>query len=336
MQLPRRNRPIEEFPPLEALHPSTIALLQLGKLGDMILTTPLLHALRELYPDTHLTVIASEATAILPQSLSCVNTVIAVPRGLLRQLPALTTRLRNQRFDLYIDIKDHRSTTSRMIGELLRATRTIAHQSAIAGKLGATALPHTDSHAHYVDRALAVMSLLAPGRAFDRRPAIEIPLAAYRAVDDQLDPGQNGMVVVNISAGDQSRYWQASHWKKLIAHLAGRYSVAVLCSPGDRPLADEICAMRKGIRPIRTETILEAAAVVDRARFLVSPDTSIIHLASARNRPCVGLYPFSDTNVAVFGPLSDRHSVVKAPENGTVADISYDDVLRAITELDSR
>ncbi|HVZ41431.1 MAG TPA: glycosyltransferase family 9 protein [Candidatus Kapabacteria bacterium] len=332
MLKPRRSAP-EALPPLETIIPDTIALFQPGRLGDMILTTPLFHALKTQFPATHLTVIASEASALIPSSQNVVDRVITLPGGLLRQIPFLASTLRATAFDLYIDIKDHRSTTSRLVAEIVHAHRMIGHRTAIGSHAGGSELPVPLPPGHYVDSALAPMELLAPGCRFSRRPTLEIPTAAYRAVDEQLDPGEHGMVAINISAGDPSRYWTPEKWRALIGELSRRFNVVVLAAPDDRELADEICTTRRTARTVRTDSILEAAAVVDRARVVISPDTSIVHIASARNRPCVGLYPPGNENAARFAPLSDRHRVLMPAQEETLAAIPLEAVYEAVLAL---
>ncbi|MBS1912666.1 MAG: glycosyltransferase family 9 protein [Bacteroidetes bacterium] len=332
MLKPRRNAN-EAIPPLETTAPATIALFQPGRLGDMILTTPLFHALKAQFPATHLTVIASEASASIPSSQNVVDRVIPVPGGLLRQIPFLASTLRATTFDIYIDIKDHRSTTSRLVAEIIHARRLIGHRTAIGSHPGGAELPAPAPPGHYVDSALAPMQLLAPGSRFNRRPMLDIPTAAYRAVDEQLDPGEHGMAAINISAGDPSRYWKPEKWRALIRELSRQFNVVVLAAPNDRGLADEICSTRRTARTVRTDSILEAAAVVDRARVVISPDTSIVHIASARNRPCVGLYPPGNENAARFAPLSDRHRVLMPAQEETLAAIPMEAVYEAALAL---
>src|SRR2546430_11081356 len=140
--------------------PSTIALLQLCRLGDAILTTPLFAALKQCYPDSRLTVIASRVSAIIPQNHPAVDEVIALPGGM-RQLPLLAAKLRRRRFDLYIDPKDHRSTTSRLIADLLRARMLITHPPNYHRRKKLLPLPPAEPSGHYVDRMLAPMKMLA-------------------------------------------------------------------------------------------------------------------------------------------------------------------------------
>src|SRR5687768_5229714 len=92
----------------------TIAVVQLGRLGDTVLTTPLLHALRGHAPDATVTVVASGDGARLLQEQSDVDETLVVGRGL-PGLGRALMRLRRRTFDLYIDPKNHRSQTSRWL-----------------------------------------------------------------------------------------------------------------------------------------------------------------------------------------------------------------------------
>jgi ADP-heptose:LPS heptosyltransferase len=314
------------------LAPRTIGVLQLGKLGDTILTTPLFDALKSIYPAARLTMIGAAESAIIARANGSVDAVIESPRGF-RQIPTLAARLRAARFDLYIDIKDHKSTTSKLIAELVHAGHVIAQRMNGPHDASLIDLPAPEPPGHYVDLALAPMRALAPGRRLSRRPSIEIPLEAFQAVDGQLNPGENGIVAVNISAGHPSRYWPPERWRHLVRDLATIYSVAILSTPADRPLADEICTTRREMRPIRTESILEAAAAIERSIAVITPDTSIVHLASALDKPCVGLYPPSPDNARVFAPLSRRHAIVMPPEGGTFQDIAIEAVMEAFNGL---
>jgi ADP-heptose:LPS heptosyltransferase len=312
--------------------PDTIAILQLGRLGDMVLTTPLFAGLKRLYPASHLTVIAIEDVALIPMNHPAVDATIAIRRGFLK-IPRLARKLFPRRFDLYIDPKDHRSTTSRIVAELVHAGRSIVHPANAVKDADAEPLPAADPPGHYIDRMLAPLKLLAPGLKPARRPSIGIPEEMLWEIDTRLNPGEQGVVAINISAGHPSRYWESKKWEELIRLVSRRYSVAVLSSPADRARADEICTMRRSARPITTASILEAAAVIAHSVAVITPDTSIVHLASAFNKPTVGLYPPIDWNAQMFAPLADRHRIVMADEGGPVAEIRVEQVIEAFEEM---
>ena len=58
--------------------PSKILVVQIGKIGDMILTTPLFLELKRLFPNTNLSVLASLNNRIIPENLSLIFKLILI------------------------------------------------------------------------------------------------------------------------------------------------------------------------------------------------------------------------------------------------------------------
>jgi len=314
-----------------AARPASIAVLQLGRLGDTILTTPLFMALREAYSETELVAIVSRDSAVLLEGHPGVDRIVVLPRGYLL-VPALLRRLRTTSYDVYIDTKDHRSSTSQLIASWVRATSRIVSPQNAPGRKRWVALPEPRGM-HYVDRALAPMSVMEPGREFARRPVLRLPLESLRRVDPQLAPSNDGIATVNISVGDNSRQWGIEKWKEVVVRLSQHWCVTVISSPADRPHADEICSMRREARPVRTETLLDAAVVVSRSRVVITADTSIVHVASAFNTPCVALFPPDPINLARFAPLSTDHRVLQPGSGRALSSITVDAVSEAVGQL---
>src|SRR5947209_1139546 len=81
-----------------------ILLVRLRQIGDVVFTTPAIHALRRAFPDAHLTYIVEPAAAPVVVNNPHLDEVIVAPRvrGVLGDL-ALGRRLRAARYDLAID-----------------------------------------------------------------------------------------------------------------------------------------------------------------------------------------------------------------------------------------
>ncbi len=80
-----------------------ILLVRLREIGDVVFTTPAIRALRERFPDAHLTYIVEPAAAPIVLNNPLLNDVrIAPKRGLIADL-ALGRSLRHERYDLAID-----------------------------------------------------------------------------------------------------------------------------------------------------------------------------------------------------------------------------------------
>ena len=111
-----------------------ILLVRLRQIGDVVFTTPAVHALRRRFPDAHITYIVEPASAPVVAGNPHLDEVIVAPRrrgvlGLLDDL-ALGRRLRAGRFDLAIDF--HGGPRASLLTWLSRAPVRIGYQ--IAGR----------------------------------------------------------------------------------------------------------------------------------------------------------------------------------------------------------
>jgi ADP-heptose:LPS heptosyltransferase len=99
-------------------------------------------------------------------------------------------------------------------------------------------------------------------------------------------------LLVNVSAGRSTRRWPDHRYVALVRHLresAPGVTVVVIGAPLDAARAMRI-AENGGVRHVATPKLREALALVATADFVVTPDTSIAHAASACRKPAVILF----------------------------------------------
>ncbi len=315
------HEPTEEAGP----PPATIAVLRLGTLGDAMLTTPLYDALKRLYPEARLSVIASAWNAVIPQNHPAVDEVISIPSGV-RSLTRWLRTLAGRRFDMYIDPKDHRSTTSRLVAEFVRARKKFMAVDNVPMFSGAEIVPPASGE-HFVDSALAPLMFSATETPFARRPSISVPDQAAENVREEMGEEGRPYVVVNISTGSPTRRWPEEKWREFIERLQWHDEILVISSPADAASAKHVAAVRLEARYFPTGSLMEAAALVRGAHALVTSDTSIVHIASAFNTPILALYFHAPRMMKKFAPLSDVQHVLVAPDEQSVAVIEVEKVV---------
>src|SRR3954465_4925411 len=118
-----RERLIEELV-------NRILLVRLREIGDVVFTTPAVHALRRRFPDAHLAYLVEPAAAPIVEHTPHLDQVIIAPRrrgvrGLLVDL-ALGRRLRAERYDLAIDF--HGGPRASLLTWLSGAPERLGHQ----------------------------------------------------------------------------------------------------------------------------------------------------------------------------------------------------------------
>ena len=306
-----------------------IAILRLGTLGDAMLTTPLYSALKDLFPDARITVFASEWNAVIAENHAAVNTVVRIPGGFAGLGTWIRTLFTGTKFDLYIDPKDHRSTTSRFVAECIRAHDKLVAPGNLPLLSSAEIVPPPAAE-HFTDSALAPLAVLDPDRTFERRPSINIPEDAHRNMQKIIL--QEKFYLVNVSAGSPTRRWTEEKWKQVVEALPFTERIIVISGPDDSDMARRIAGSRRSADYVQTGNLMEAAALIEQAQGLITSDTSVVHLASAFNTPIVALYFNAPHMMAKFSPLSDIQRIVLARGQEPVSTISVEEVLTAICE----
>jgi predicted lipopolysaccharide heptosyltransferase III len=298
------NSPTHQF--------SRILLVRLRQIGDVVFTTPAVHALRARFPDAHLAYLVEPAAAPIVARNPHLNDVIVAPRargvrGLVADL-ALGRRLRAQRYDLAIDF--HGGPRASLLTWLSGAPVRLGYEILGRGWMYTerVARPRELRKRHSVENQwdlLARLGVAPPDRsAYPAEMPADAAVAA--AIDARLRDAGVGhgdpIVVIHVSAGNPFRRWPASHFVELVAALAAddeRRRIVVTSGPSEHNAAARVIAdAQRQLGPERSRQVLscgefsltELRAVLDRASLYIGGDSGPLHVAATTRVPIVGLY----------------------------------------------
>lgn len=275
-----------------------ILVIVLRRLGDVLLTTPLIRSLKQAYPDAAIDALVFAGTEeILAGNSDLANVIAMPPRATLRQTVALGWRLW-RRYHLAISTQTgDRPTAFAWVAGRKRIGLT--EGDGMLARLKRRALGQfvvTDPELHRVADLLRLADMLGIEEAED----IVLPAGPVRG---DISPGRPYAV---IHAGPMFRYkrWTEEGWRALAAALAAR-GLAVVATGGpsdaDKQYLDSVWGARPEVR--RLDGALswgELAALIGGAQVYIGPDTSVTHLAAATGAPTVALY--GPTDPRLFGP----------------------------------
>jgi len=310
-----------------------ILVIQHGKLGDMILTFPLFTELKRLFPDCKLYVLASDFNRILPENNPLINRVFSYSRNPFRII-SLFAQLKSNFFDYYIDTKDHYSRTAGKLKNICRFNKSFGFSNDfysfdinlkeyVAGK---HAVDINLSPVNYFENDIKSRRLL---------PTVNIPDGVHGKFDVYFKDSNKINVLVNISAGNKIRHWENEKWIELINEISGKADVLLTGYERDKEDLKYIKerASKNNVRLISGRGIPELAEIIRQCKLVISPDTSIIHLASGFNIPVIGLYNNVEWNLEKFAPLSDLSKVLISDDIQSITSIKTEDVINAYREI---
>lgn len=279
--------------------------ITLSNIGDAVMTTPVLTAMHALHPDTIVDIVGDARSAELFEPCPFRGEILLREkkdgwRGWWRVLRTL----RAHRYRLIVDLRTDG------LSWLLRAQRRCTRGRArVRG-------------GHAVERAYAVIAgllpagappptrlwLAAPEREFAARCTASLPRGRWLAVA----PGANW----------PPKTWPVSHFRALLQALREEVDAIVLLGgAGDRGACAEVAAAAAApVRDLAGGTrLLQAAAVIERARLFIGNDSGLGHIAAAVGTPTLTLFGPGDP--ARYHPWAPGAQWLVAP-GGEIASLS--------------
>lgn len=275
--------------PLELGETPTILLLRQDRLGDAIITTPLLLALKAKYPKAKFMMLLGENNKDIAPLMPFEMEFVLYRKHILEDLKMLR-KLRHRKIDVLIDLMDNPSATSSMLTAMIAAKYSVGIQKENASMYNVL-VPLLDRAKHHVTRRITELA-----SAFGIDPETINLKPTLKSQNVQQISGRIGL---NISAGAESRCATTdtnSRIAKGLIHEHLASEVIIFSHPSDRKKAEAILQIANDkqitLAP-KTATFSEFAAQVTQCEILITPDTSALHIASAYGIPVVGLYaPF--------------------------------------------
>jgi len=305
----------------EAARVLRIVVLKFGAVGDVVLITPSLRALRARFPKAHLTVVVGRESRELLQRCPYLDGLVVFDRardGTPWGLWRLGEQLRRAQADLVVDFQNNR--LSHWLGVLSGAPLRYGY----GGRRWSGLLTHravepaapTPPVEHQF-RVLDMLGIRGADPSLALWPSEEDARAAQRLLEQHWVP--DGIPLVGIHLGGSER-WHSKRWPpeyaaQLIDRLASQRRIrAVLTgSPRDLALAQQIARMTKAkpVLAVGRTSLMELAALIGRCRCFVVADTAPLHIAAALGVPTVAL--FGSTDPARHAPPSSTLRVLRQP-----------------------
>lgn len=291
-----------------------ILALQLKRIGDLVLTTPALAALRSAWPDAEIALAVAPGCAPLLNAIPSINTGVVLGRG--RGFRPWQQVLSGP-WDVCLDFTG--TDRSALAVALSRAKKRIAFEWVRKSKLRAAAFnrfiasPVRERHTvdHYLDLAAAI----APS---ENAPLPELDVAESARVETTQILRQHSIVgpfaVLHPGTARPEKYWLPERWAEVAAHLKDRHGLACVITGGSDPyeLAHVAGIGGGAVNLAGRIDLLTFAAVLAQARLSVSCDTGAVHLAAAFQTPQIAL--FGPTNPFHWHPRHERALVLSAAQ----------------------
>ena len=274
-----------------------ILVIALRRLGDVLLTTPLIRSVRRAWPDAVIDALVFADTAGILAGNPDIDTVLTMPaRPSPAQSLALAARLWN-RYALAVSTQGGDRPT--FFAWIAGRVRVGPVSDDFGGRIKKHSLQRSIGIARGVHRVEEMLQL-ADALGIARVPELVTP----RADASPLVP-DTPYAVIHAAPMYRYKQWTIAGWRALAAALAER-GLTVIATGGpaeaERRYLDAVWGAGPDM-PLRLDGRLDWAqltGLLNKARVYVGPDTSVTHLAAATGCPTVAL--FGPTDPRLWGP----------------------------------
>jgi lipopolysaccharide heptosyltransferase II len=292
-----------------------VLLIRLRLIGDVVLSTPVIRALRRAFPEARLTYLVERDSAPVVSGHPDLDEVIVAERtrGAARILDdlRLAWRLRRERFDVVIDM--HGGPRSSWLTFATGAGQRIGYDMPGRQWMYTRTVPRARElrPRHSVVNQWDLLDAVEgwPGHQPDPlRDAVAMVLDP--AADDRIAgrlrsagvSDDDQLIVIHVSASNPFRRWPEPAFAQVVAGLvaASPHRRVVLSSgPSDRQAADRIVTASRALLPEAARAqvlefgefnLAELRALVARSRLFVGGDTGPLHVAATTATPIVAIY----------------------------------------------
>jgi heptosyltransferase-2 len=285
--------------------------------GDAVMATPTLRAIRELYPDAHITYLMKRAVKPMYTGMPWADRLITYRTGKTKkkagktQFLGLAAKLRKGRFDLAILLPG--AFKAALVCRLARIRRVLGYDRDGRGFLLSDKLLPPREAGKYIptpiikyylglaqylgstQRDLAMQLFVTPSEKRDAESILQ-RAGLDAAIERPLSHGQSPLVLLNPGAQyGSSKCWLTEYYADLADRLVESHGATILISsaPKERRIVDEILSHMQHPAIDLAKHGLNLGAlkeIVRRCDLMVTNDTGPRHIAAAMDVPVVTIF----------------------------------------------
>ena len=265
-----------------------------GKIGDMIVNSLMFREIKKVYPDIKIGVIARGAAIDIIKDNPNVDKIYEYYKDR-KKIKDLALKIKEEKYDLLIDFSEMLRVNQMMLINLCRARINIGLDRKDWKLFDLSIESGKDFKwtEHITNRYLAYLIKIGL-----KKESINISYDIYLKDEKKYEVFFNEIkeskkLILNPYGASKHKSFNIENLENIITYLKDKDIAIILVYFGDK--YKELEFLEKKYKyvyiPKKIESILDTAILIKKSDYVISPDTSIVHIASAFNKKMITVYP---------------------------------------------
>ena len=265
-----------------------------GKIGDMIVNSLMFHEIKKVYPDIKIGVVARGAAVDIIRENPNVDKIYEYYKDR-KKIKDLALKIKEEKYDLLIDFSEMLRVNQMMLINLCGARINIGLDRKDWKLFDLSIESGRDFKwtEHITKRYLAYLVKLGL-----KKENIDISYDIYLKNEKKYEAffnkiKENKKIILNPYGASKHKSFSIETLENIINYLKNKDTAIILTYFGDK--YKELEFLEKKYKyvyiPKKIESILDTAILIKKSDYVISPDTSIVHIASAFNKKMITVYP---------------------------------------------
>ena len=317
-----------------------------GKIGDMIVNSLMFREIKKVYPDIKIGVIARGAEIDIIKDNPNVDKIYEYYKDR-KKIKDLALKIKEEKYDLLIDFSEMLRVNQMMLINLCgtRINIGLDRKDWELFDLSIESGKDFKWTEHITKRYLAYLIKLGL-----KKENIDISYDIYLKNEKKYEAffneiKENKKIILNPYGASKHKSFSIETLENIITYLKDKDIAIILTYFGDK--YKELEFLEKKYKyvyiPKKIESILDTAILIKKSDYVISPDTSIVHIASAFNKKMITIYPPKGGKYGVdhlvWAPESEYSKVIFCKDKtGTYDEIdintfNFDEIKKEILKI---
>lgn len=284
-----------------------VLLIRLRSIGDTVLSTPSLFALRRFLPNAEIDILVEDWVAPVLEGHPHADNVVVLERGGMISRARLARQIRSTGYDVVYNL--HGGTTATFLTRATGARHRVGLKTYQYAQLHNHQAPSPlllwgQQKTHSVEQQLALLGWTGVPVTDRPRTQLAVTPEADAVVNQQLAEAgleDRKIALIHPAAAFATKQWATENFARVAESLAERgFAPVAIAGPNEHAILESLID-QTSVRIVSLDLSLpEVVALAARSQIFVGNDSGIAHIANAVETPSVVI--FGSSNVAHWRP----------------------------------